>query len=168
MKRKIIICGLKDIQEAVDKYKADMMLTIINKNFSPETPIGLDPKKHLRVLIDDISEPREGFILPKKQDVEKLLNFTDNWDQEKPIIIHCHMGISRSTATSLGVICKYDKPNLPINVEKMKEIAPHASPNRLMTKYVDEILGLDNQLFRTLEYFDPQPIDESKIVEFTF
>jgi predicted protein tyrosine phosphatase len=168
MKRKIIICGLKDIEEAVRKYEPDMMLTIINKNFSPDTPKGLDQSRHLKMLIDDISEPREGFVLPEKENVQDLLDFTNDWDQTKPIIIHCHMGISRSTATSLGVMCKYDKENLTKNVEKLKEIAPHASPNKLMTRYVDDILGLDNTLSRTLDFFDPVPIEESKIVEFTF
>ena len=168
MQRKIIICGLKDIQEAVDVYKPDMMLTIINKNFSPNTPIGLNQDKHLRLLIDDISEPRDGFVTPEKTHVQELLDFTDSWDQSKPIVIHCHMGISRSTATSLGVICKYDPLNLDVNVEKLKELAPHASPNKLMTKYVDEILGLENKLLKKLDFFDPETIEESRIVEFTF
>lgn len=168
MSRKIIICGLADIENAVSTYKPDMMLTIINKNFSPDTPKGLDPNRHLKMLIDDISEPRDGFRLPEKDDVQQLLDFSNNWDQSKPLIIHCHMGISRSTATSLGVICKYDPDNLEINVEKLKDLAPHASPNSLMTKYVDEILNLDNRLIKTLDFFDPEPIEESKVVEFNF
>ena len=168
MTKKIIICGLADIENAVEVYKPDMMLTIINKNFSPETPKGLDPSRHLKILIDDISEPREGFRLPKKEDVQSLLDFSNDWDQSKPIIIHCHMGISRSTATSLGVICKYDPNNLEQHVENLKKIAPHASPNKLMTKFVDEILNLDNKLTKTLDFFDPEPIEESKIVEFNF
>ena len=168
MTRKIIICGLADIEKAVETYKPDMMLTIINENFSPETPKGLDPSRHLKVLIDDISEPREGFRLPKKEDVQKLLDFAEDWDQSKPIIIHCHMGISRSTATSLGVICKYDSDNLELHIEKLKELAPHASPNKLMIKFVDEILELDNRLTKSLNFFDPEPIEESRIVEFEF
>jgi|TARA_B110000093_G_C12918515_1_gene388084 predicted protein tyrosine phosphatase len=168
MMRKIIICGLADIENAVETYKPDMMLTIINKNFSPETPQGLNPSRHLKMLIDDISEPRDGFRLPEKEDVQKLLDFTSDWDQSKPIIIHCHMGISRSTATSLGLICKLDPDNLDLHVEKLMKIAPHASPNKLMTKYVDEILGLENKLLKTLDFFDPEPIEESRIVEFDF
>ena len=168
MMRKIIICGLADIENAVETYKPDMMLTIINKNFSPETPQGLNPSRHLKMLIDDISEPRDGFRLPGKEDVQKLLDFTSDWDQSKPIIIHCHMGISRSTATSLGLICKLDPDNLDLHVEKLMKIAPHASPNKLMTKYVDEILGLENKLLKTLDFFDPEPIEESRIVEFDF
>ena len=40
MQKKIIICGLADIQECVDKFRPDKMLTIINKNFAE-----LDVKK---------------------------------------------------------------------------------------------------------------------------
>tara|TARA_Y100000996_G_C22217067_1_gene517900 strand:- start:102 stop:608 length:507 start_codon:yes stop_codon:yes gene_type:complete len=168
MQKKIVICGLADIQDCVDKYSPDMMLTIINKNFSPDTPRGMSENKHLKMLIDDISEPREGFVLPEKHHVQQLLDFTNNWDQSKPILIHCHMGISRSTATSLGVAAKFDPDNIEINIEKLKEIAPHASPNKIMTKYYDEILGLNNRLFSALAYFDPEPIEESRVVELTF
>ena len=42
------------------------MLTIINQEFFSDTPKGMDENRHLKMLIDDISEPREGFILPQK------------------------------------------------------------------------------------------------------
>ena len=146
MQKKIIICGLADIQECVDKYAPDKMLTIINKNFSPDTPQGMNKNRHLKMLIDDISEPREGFILPEKHHAQKLLDFTDDWDVSKPILIHCHMGISRSTSTSLGVAAKFDPENIELTIEKLKEIAPHASPNKIMTQYYDEILNLNNRI----------------------
>ncbi len=168
MQKKIIICGLADIQDCVDKFRPDMMLTIINKNFSPETPNGMDENRHLRMLIDDISEPREGFILPEKHHAQQLLDFTNDWDTSKPILIHCHMGISRSTATSLGVAAKFDPDNIELIIEKLKEIAPHASPNKIMTKYYDEILGLNNRLLSSISYFDPEPIEESRVVELEF
>tara|TARA_B100000965_G_scaffold108540_1_gene89718 strand:+ start:587 stop:1093 length:507 start_codon:yes stop_codon:yes gene_type:complete len=168
MQKKIIICGLADIQECVDKYNPDKMLTIINKNFSPDTPQGMDKKRHLKILIDDISEPREGFVLPERHHAQSLLDFTDDWNTKKPLLVHCHMGISRSTATSLGVAAKFDLGNIEIIIEKLKEVAPHASPNKIMTKYFDEILNLDNRLYSSLAYFDPQPIEESKVVELEF
>ena len=168
MKKKIIICGLADIQNCVDKYNPDKMLTIINKNFSPETPQGMDKSRHIKMLIDDISEPRDGFILPEKHHAQELLDFTNDWDISKPLLVHCHMGISRSTATSLGVAAKYDPENIETIIEKLKEIAPHASPNKIMTQYYDEILGLNSRLFSSLAFFDPEPIEESRVVELNF
>ena len=168
MQKKIIICGLADIQNCVDKYNPDKMLTIINKNFSPDTPQGMDEGRHIKMLIDDISEPRDGFILPEKHHAQELLDFTNDWDTSKPLLVHCHMGISRSTATSLGVAAKYDPENIELIIEKLKEIAPHASPNKIMTQYYDEILGLNNRLFSSLAFFDPEPIEESSVVELNF
>ena len=168
MQKKIIICGLADIQDCVVKYAPDKMLTIINKNFSPETPQGMDKSRHIKMLIDDISEPRDGFILPEKHHAQELLDFTNDWDISKPLLVHCHMGISRSTATSLGVAAKYDPENIETIIEKLKEIAPHASPNKIMTQYYDEILGLNSRLFSSLAFFDPEPIEESRVVELNF
>ena len=120
------------------------------------------------MLVDDISEPREGFVLPEKKHIEEILNFIDSWDKSKPILVHCHMGISRSTATSLGIACKLKPNDVETHVENLKNIAPHASPNKLMTKYFDSTLELQNRLFDSLVQFDPEPIEESKIVEFDF
>ena len=63
-----------------------------------------------------------------------------------------------------------NSPNNPSGqiCENLKEIAPHASPNKIMTRYYDEILNLNNRLFGSLAYFDPEPIDESRVVEFKF
>ena len=119
MQKKIIICGLADIQKCVEKFSPDKMLTIINKNFEPETPSGMDKNRHLKMLIDDISEPREGFILPQKHHAQALLDFTNDWDTTKPLLVHCHMGISRSTSTSLGVAAKYDPDNIKSLVRKV-------------------------------------------------
>ena len=168
MQKKIIICGLADIQNCVDKYNPDKMLTIINKNFSPDTPQGMDKSRHIKMLIDDISEPRDGFILPEKHHAQALLDFTNDWDTSKPLLVHCHMGISRSTATSLGVAAKFDPENIELIIEKLKEIAPHASPNKIMTQYYDEILGLNNRLYSSLAFFDPEPIEESRVVVLKF
>tara|TARA_B100000579_G_scaffold17589_1_gene12390 strand:+ start:4806 stop:5312 length:507 start_codon:yes stop_codon:yes gene_type:complete len=168
MQKKIIICGLADIENCVNKYNPDKMLTIINKNFSPDTPTGIEESRHIKMLIDDISEPRDGFVLPEKHHAQSLLDFTDDWDTNKPLLVHCHMGISRSTATSLGVAAKFDPDNIELIIEKLKEIAPHASPNKLMTQYYDEILNLNNRLYSSLNYFNPEPIEESRIVELNF
>jgi predicted protein tyrosine phosphatase len=78
------------------------------------------------------------------------------------------MGISRSTSTSLGVAAKFDPENIELTIEKLKEIAPHASPNKIMTQYYDEILNLNNRLYSSLAYFNPEPIEESKVVELEF
>jgi predicted protein tyrosine phosphatase len=103
----------------------------------------MNETRHIKMLIDDISEPREGFILPQKHHAQALLDFTDDWDTSKPLLVHCHMGISRSTSTSLGVAAKFDPDNIELIIENLKEIAPHASPNKIMTKYYDEILRIE-------------------------
>ena len=78
------------------------------------------------------------------------------------------MGISRSTATSLGVAGKFAPENIELIIENLKEIAPHASPNKIMMKYYDEILDLKNRLYGSVSYFSPEPIEESRIVELNF
>jgi len=66
------------------------------------------------------------------------------------------------------VAAKFDPDNIELIIENLKEIAPHASPNKLMTKYYDEILNLNGRLSGSLPYFDPEPIEESRVVELIF
>jgi hypothetical protein len=37
-----------------------------------------------------------------------------------------------------------------------------------MMKYYDEILDLNNRLYGSVHYFNPEPIEESRIVELNF
>ena len=71
-------------------------------------------------------------------------------------------------SNGLGVAGKFDPENIELIIENLKEIAPHASPNKIMMKYYDDILDLNNRLYGSVSYFKPEPISESRIVELNF
>ena len=130
-------------------------------------------KHHLKLGFDDIIEVsndnnifRENKshissklltnqVLPDKYHINKIANFLSNWDQTKPIVIHCWCGVSRSMATAIFIICNFHPNNIDSNVRYMRKIAAHANPNTLMISMFEKYLNVEgkiNEAFRKHPY----------------
>ena len=79
---------------------------------------------------------------PKFEQVQRLVKFGAKTNE--PILIHCHAGISRSTATAIGVsIARGIAPKEAI--EKLAEIHPADQwfcPNGLVLDHIETYFGL--------------------------
>ena len=80
-------------------------------------------------------------------DVETILGFARDAGDVRHLLIHCHMGISRSTAAMLMVLAQAfpDEPEGAL-VDRLLEIRPQAWPNSRMIEFADERLGRDGRL----------------------
>jgi predicted protein tyrosine phosphatase len=68
----------------------------------PPTPDGILIERHLRIEIDDITEPTPGAVLPERHHVESLIEFMRVWEHDDDaLLIHCMAGVSRSMASAL-------------------------------------------------------------------
>lgn len=108
----------------------------------------------IRLNVNDVSLPQlEGAATRK--DIQDLVNFIPQ--VTGPLLIHCHAGVSRSTAamlifyaTKLGPKRYKDAIDLWYDHERRGE------PNKLMVAYADHVLGCEGKLFgsflETTEY----------------
>jgi predicted protein tyrosine phosphatase len=73
--------------------------------------------------------------------MEKILAFAREWDEARPMLIHCFAGISRSTATAFAVACarSADADEHAI-ARALRAAAPHAQPNRRLVALADDLL----------------------------
>jgi predicted protein tyrosine phosphatase len=95
---------------------------------------------------------------PKFEQVQRLVKFGAKTNE--PILIHCHAGISRSTATAIGVsIARGLAPKEAI--EKLAEIHPADQwfcPNGLVLGHVETYFGLKSGSLATFALnFDRVP-----------
>ena len=130
-------------------------MSIFTPGFRDELPIFRHPvTKVLKLDFDDIDEPR---ILdhgsygkqypPTKKHIQRLIKFITGIEAPAKLLIHCHAGISRSTAAALVAICiNHKTDSSALWMERLLTIRPEAAPNSLMLKYADELLGLDGKL----------------------
>jgi predicted protein tyrosine phosphatase len=102
--------------------------------------------RHLPFSRRDRAAP--GVLLPQKSDVEAILAFgRDAGDDLSHLLIHCHMGLSRSTAAMLMILAQaLPRETEDAIVDKLLEIRPQSWPNSRMIGFGDEILGRDGRL----------------------
>jgi len=108
---------------------------------------GLD--RRLKLRFHDVIEAYPGWIAPQRWDVELLLAFARGIgaSRETHLLIHCHAGVSRSTAAATLVLAQ-SCPQRPAweALEAVVRRRPRAWPNLRMLEFGDEILGRDGEI----------------------
>ena len=144
----IQICSLEAAREA-DLSIYDGVITIEDSTIKDPLRIDPRPPDQLVLRFDDISVPMDDFIEPQEDHIERALAFADTIG-EGSLLIHCHAGISRSSAIALAIIAKRLGPGKEKEAVKVLEkINPHARPNKSMVWFTDEILDRDMKLYKT-------------------
>jgi predicted protein tyrosine phosphatase len=81
--------------------------------------------------------------------IEDILEFTTPLQPSDKLLVHCHAGISRSTAVACGVLCQHGlMPKLAVRY--VFSIRPQAFPNSHIITLFDQILGLEGRLIKSL------------------
>jgi len=148
----IIVCGLHAAPDLVVKHKVGAAIGIL----APETAHPVFPSlaedKRLRLSFNDINAPTEGMTAPSDSDVERLISFVKVWDRKSPMLVHCWAGISRSTATAFAAMCilRPDEDEMSLAAE-LRAASASATPNRLITAKMDEALGREGRMLRSVE-----------------
>jgi predicted protein tyrosine phosphatase len=96
-------------------------------------------------------------MLPKSDDVEEILRFGSfltndaNGSETAHLLVHCHMGISRSTA-AMAILMAQSNPEQSEEriFSQLLELRPQAWPNSLMVEFADTLLGRRGRLLAAL------------------
>jgi predicted protein tyrosine phosphatase len=149
---RIHVCPLSAVPDIVARWDASHLVTCLPGQMHVETPASIVPANHMRLLIDDISEPVDGLVLPDAAHVAQLIEFAAAWDRRGPMVVHCWAGISRSTAAAFIALCALN-PERPEQViaQGMREASPTAYPNRLMIRLGDAALGRSGRMISAVE-----------------
>lgn len=158
---KLIVCGANEATKILSNSDHGVKAAI--SIFDPEVnlyrrPPGLDTVEHvLEIQFHDVESHSEYYQHPTMQDAQNIVDFimstkgkltSDSW------LIHCHYGISRSTACGL-LLCAltYGIDNAH---DALLNVAPRAAPNTLLCEYFDQICGFNGKLIKTSLDFDFQ------------
>jgi predicted protein tyrosine phosphatase len=148
----IIVCPLHAVPRLVDGGDITHVMSLLG----PETPhltlARLQPKCHLQLTFHDIAEPVDGFTAPGREHVEQMLDFVTTWQPPASLLIHCWAGISRSTAAAFAAMCALKSEEDEAEIAwTLRRMAPTASPNRLIVKHADQILGRRGRMIAAVE-----------------
>jgi len=144
----IQICSLEAVREA-DLSIFDGVITIEDSTIEDPFRMEYGPPEQLVLRFDDIGGPHPEWIEPQEFHIEGALAFADKIG-DGALLIHCHAGISRSSAIALAIIAKRLGEGKEIEaIKTLKKINPNARPNKSMVWMTDEILGRDMKLYKT-------------------
>ena len=146
----ISISSLADMPALVRRHGVRDLVSIIQPDAQPPTPVGVAPERHYRCAVDDIVEPRPGEVLPGSDHITDLVDFLRTWDGETPLLTHCHAGISRSSAVAL--IAHVLHTGDPVrSANALRAASNYASPNRRIVALADSVMGFDGALIEARE-----------------
>jgi predicted protein tyrosine phosphatase len=167
---KITICGLSELRQHRDA-RVSHVLSILDPEFPAPTAFadyGAHEKLELR--FDDIIHEQEKLTAPQMAHVEQLLAFGAGLESEPEahLLVHCHMGISRSTASTTLLVAQA-APEMPADdiFAALLKIRPQIWPNLRILEMGDKKLGRNGalvegvrKLYRTQIERDPNWVAE--------
>ena len=152
---RLTICGIDELA-GHSTGQVTHVLSILDPGYpEPEAFAAYDPHHRLTLRFHDIIGPWPGWQAPEREDVEALVGFGQELDgagdKLSHLLVHCHAGISRSTAAMATLLARHT----PLGEEdsifaRIREIRPIAWPNSRMVDFADDILGRGGRLSAAL------------------
>lgn len=153
----LTICGIEELPEHKSRAVTNV-LTILDPDRADPDAFGAY-QTHRRTILrfHDIIAPAPERIVPERSHIEQIMRFGDELVEageavsDRHLLVHCHMGISRSTAAMLILLAQnHSEESDEALFERLVAIRPQAWPNSLMTRYADEMLGRKGQMTEAL------------------
>lgn len=145
------VCPLSSLEKTIAAVAPSHLVSLMSVGAEIERPASIAPAHHLSISVNDIVEPREGYVLAGPEHMEKLLAFVRAWDQQAPLLFHCWAGISRSTAAAYIAACalapERDEAEL---ARALRAAAPSATPNARFVALADDLLNRQGRMVEAI------------------
>ncbi len=146
---RVTICGIPELGEHC-AAGVTHVLSILDPEW-PDPPAFAEfsPHRRLSLRFHDIIEPAPDRLAPSRDDVARLLAFGRELEQPigNHLLVHCHAGISRSTAAA-SLILAQAHPDRPAHevLDSVAQLRPRAWPNLRILEFGDALLDRDGEI----------------------
>jgi predicted protein tyrosine phosphatase len=145
----ITVCGIEELPSHCGRGVTHVLTLLDPGEPTPEALEGLGARERLDMRFHDVVDPGGGFALPELAHVKRLLAFGHGLDETRDghLLVHCHMGISRSSAAMFLLLAQARPQHpAPAVLAEIVRIRPHAWPNLRMVELGDMLLQRDGAL----------------------
>jgi predicted protein tyrosine phosphatase len=149
---RITICGLDELAGHAQSGFSHVVSILDPERADPQDFTVYAPHRRVLWRFDDTVEHRAGFTPPAERDVRKILALGEELLAEKAdqLLIHCHAGVSRSTATAVILMAQNNAGREADVFGELAQVRPRSWPNSLMIGIADTILEREGALVREL------------------
>jgi predicted protein tyrosine phosphatase len=143
---KITVCGIEELASHCE-VGVSHVLSILDPDWPvPEAFGAFGEHAKLELRFHDVIEARDaGTVAPQPEHVADILSFGRQFsaqqEQDTHLLVHCHAGVSRSTA-AMTLILAQAVPEVPADriLREVLRIRPQAWPNLRMLEFGDAML----------------------------
>ena len=160
----LTICGLDELEDHAARGVTHVLSIVDPGREDPDVFRRYGTIRRTTLRFHDAIEPGPGLILPEIADIEAILDWgrlayargaveraSDRLEPAAEVdghmLVHCHMGISRSTAAMTILLAQAHPHEGETSIAlRVREIRPIAWPNLRMIGFADDILGRAGRL----------------------
>lgn len=149
---KVTICGIPELPQHAGASVTHVLSIIDTHEPRPSALDGYKNIEHELIRFDDIVAEYPGFEACTQQHIEKLLGFGERVHARPDghVLVHCHAGISRSTAAAAILMSQFTPGNEEEAFLKLLELRKHGWPNTRMIEFADRLLDRKGALMNGL------------------
>jgi predicted protein tyrosine phosphatase len=142
----ITVCGLDELHGHADREVSHVLSILDPGQPEPEAFGGYGEHARLELKFHDVIIETRDCVMPQEEHVAKILGFGEDLlrDPEsiRHLLVHCHMGISRSTA-AMTLLLAMAQPKLGAGevLGQVLHIRDKAWPNLRILTLGEEMLG---------------------------
>ena len=165
----LIICGVDELDGHCDAGIRHVISILDPGVAEPDIFRSFTGHERLDLRFHDVIDEHEGMIAPQRNDIERLLQFGRSIMRSRSqgrLLIHCHAGLSRSTAAAVLLLAQAQLDRPPeAAVSRMLEIRPNAWPNLRMIELGDELLRCDGKLIAAVRRHYSHLVQRYPVIE---
>ncbi|WP_237154946.1 tyrosine phosphatase family protein [Oryzibacter oryziterrae] len=154
---RLTICGIEELPAQKDAGVTHV-LSMLDPDRADVAVLSQFDLRHRHLMrFHDIIDPEDGKLMPSAETVEAIVQYGEHLaasvepDTDNHLLVHCHMGLSRSTA---GLLILLAAANPDVDEETLftylRTIRPPAWPNSVMIELADHRLNRHGRLLAAL------------------
>ena len=151
---KVTVCGIPDLAQHRGAGVSHVLSLIDTHHVLPEALGGYGEIDHELVRFDDVVAEFPGFVACSEADVRRILALGDRMrdagERTRHLLVHCHAGISRSTAAAAVLMAQFNPGRETEAFLRILDLRPHAWPNTRIVEFADRLLARDGALLEGL------------------
>lgn len=149
----IILCPYDRIETAMERHAPGAAISILD-TVDGMSIDGIPPERHLKIgysMANAASDSRCS-TLDDADTLREMIAFARDADWDKPLLVHCRLGLSRSPAAVFIIQCALS-PDTPESqfAEELRQLSTKIEPSFSMICQADQILDRDGRMIDAMD-----------------